>query len=372
MADLRITICGIEFPNPIWTAAGPTGKDAAMLLRAAAGGAGGLVAKTISVTPARVPIPNIASPFAGSLLNAELWSEMDYRPFIEKELAMARTAHLPVIASVGYSPEDLAVLGKALEDAGTADAVEFSIHYVEKDAAHLRQTALSLKQNFNKPVFAKLSPAIQDLSSVLQALDDIVDGYVAINSLGPALDFDIVTLRPSMGSQDGRGWLSGRAILPIGLHFVEAISSLSKKPVIGVGGIRRVEDVVKYIMAGASAVQICSLAILKGQNVYGKLARQLADWMDKHGYATIEDLRGVYQRRTHRPQHVLEQGPQLYPAISYDLCTYCDLCTKSCVHFAIRFQDKLFLLDRSKCVSCGLCASVCPTAAFDMTVQVEV
>ena len=83
MADLKTTIFGIEFPNPVWTAAGPGGADSAMLLRAARGGAGALVAKTISVEGARVPTPNISSPFSGSLLNAELWSEHDYRHFID-------------------------------------------------------------------------------------------------------------------------------------------------------------------------------------------------------------------------------------------------------------------------------------------------
>ena len=63
MADLRTEVCGVEFPNPVWTAAGPGGADGPMLLRAARGGAGALVAKTISVRPAEVPTPNIISPF---------------------------------------------------------------------------------------------------------------------------------------------------------------------------------------------------------------------------------------------------------------------------------------------------------------------
>src|SRR5210317_866349 len=110
MTKLSIEICGIEFPNPIWTAAGPTGANAEMMLLAADGGAGGLVAKTISVVPAKVPIPNIASPFSGSLLNAEKWSELDYRQMIEIEFPRARKAGIPIVASIGYSPDDLTIL----------------------------------------------------------------------------------------------------------------------------------------------------------------------------------------------------------------------------------------------------------------------
>jgi len=366
MTNKKTKICGIEFPNPIWTAAGPTSANAEMLIQAAEGGAGGLVTKTISIQPARVPIPNISSPFAGSLLNAELWSEIDYRDFIEKELPQVKSLGLPVVVSVGYCPNDLKILGKELEKSGLVDAVEFSIHYVGKDIENLQRTASALKDQVSVPVFAKLSPSIDDLKTVVQALDDIVDGYVAINSVGPALDFNIETLQPFLGSEDGRGWLSGRAILPIGLHFVASIYSLSQKPVIGIGGISSVQDIVKYLMAGASAVQICSLVILRGQQVYGELAEKLSQWMDEHGYNDIESLKGVFHRQQARKLYFLNEGIQLHPVIQIEKCNFCDQCVRSCVHQAIRFEDHEFLLDQTRCVSCGLCVSLCPKIALTM------
>jgi dihydroorotate dehydrogenase (NAD+) catalytic subunit len=366
MANIRTKICEIEFPNPIWTAAGPTSANAEMLRQAAVGGAGGLVTKTINIQPARVPIPNISSPFSGSLLNAELWSEIDYRDFIEKELPLVDSLGLPVIVSLGYSPHDLEILGKELDKSGLADAVEFSIHYVGKDLDNLQRTASAIKDQVSVPVFAKLSPSIGDLKTLIEALDDIVDGYVAINSVGPALDFDVETLQPHLGSEDGRGWLSGRAILPVGLHFVASIYALSEKPVIGVGGISSVQDIVKYLMAGASAVQVCSLAILKGQHVYGELAGQLSEWMDEHGYNDIESLKGVFHRQQARKLYFLNEGIQLHPAIQIEKCNFCDRCVRSCVHHAIRFEDHEFLLDQTRCVSCGLCVSLCPKIALTM------
>jgi dihydroorotate dehydrogenase subfamily 1 len=361
MADLKIRICGIEFPNPVWTAAGPGGADAATLLRAARGGAGGLVAKTISVKGAQVPTPNIISPFSGSLLNAELWSEHDYRHFINEELARLREIGVPVIASVGYSAGELAALGKELEAAGVAEAVEFSIHYVGKDPENLKRLAGALKETLTIPVLAKLSPGIGDLEGAIRILDDIVDGFVAINSVGPALDFDIETRRPRLGSKDGRGWLSGAAILPVALHYVEAIASMTCKPVIGVGGIRRVEDVVKHMMAGASAVQVCSLAVLKGQEVYGKLAAELSQWLDAHGFGDVGQIVGLYRRQRPDPAQMRETG---FPEIDYELCNLCLLCERSCIHQAIHFDDKEFHLDETRCVRCGLCCSLCPKNAL--------
>lgn len=366
MADIKTTICNISFPNPIWTAAGPGGANAQKLLEATEGGAGGLVTKTISVKPANVPIPNISSPFPGSLINTELWSELDYKHFIKKELPKIRTSNLPIIASLGYNPEDLRKIGRELQKAKIVDAVEFSIHYIGKDVENLRKTALALKNAIDVPVLVKFSPSIQNLLEVVLTLDEIVDGYVAINSLGPALDFNTHTLQPFMGSDDGRGWLSGKAILPIGLHFVETLSSLTKKPVIGVGGIGRVEDVIKYIMVGASAVQVCSAAVLKGQTVYGELASQLSRWMDNHGYRNLGQLRGAYKKRKKREKYVFAAGPQLYPSFIIENCKFCDLCVKACMHHAVHFENKDFRLDNSKCVSCGLCVSVCPFDALEM------
>ncbi len=364
MANTNTTICGLTFPNPIWTAAGPASADANMLNQAADGGAGALVTKTISVQPAHVPIPNIHSPFSGTLMNAELWSEMDYRKFIYDELPQVKDKSKKIIVSVGYSPEDLIVLGKELKQTKVADAVEFSIHYIEKDAENLKRTAAALKDNLDIPIFAKLSPAIQDLPTVIHALDTLVDGFVAINSVGPALDFDIETGTPYLGSAGGRGWLSGGAILPIGLHFVAQLAELTDKPIIGVGGIQRFEDVIKYMMAGASTVQICSLAILKGQHIYGKIADQLSDWMDAHDYPDIESLKNKYNRSDNKRRFFLKEGAQLYPKLNFQRCNLCLKCEKSCLHQAIKFYQQEFKLNKAHCVSCGLCASLCPRGAL--------
>lgn len=365
MADIKTEICGMKFQNPVFTAAGPMAADYKMLLKARDGGAGGLVVKTISVSPAKVPIPNISNFTPGNLLNAELWSEIDYKKFIYEELTKVRNLNLPVIASVGYSPEDLAILGKELKGKGLVDAVEFSIHYVDKNADNLRRTAAALKDNIDVPVFAKFSPAISDLPLAVKMLDDIVDGYIAINSVGPGLDFNIKTLKPYLGSSDGRGWLSGRAILPIGLHFVASIYSLSKKPVIGVGGVRSAEDIVKYLMAGASAVQVCTLPILKGQDVYGRLAKDLNKWMDENSYPDINSLRGIFHKQKEEKKHILYEGVQVFPTVDYKLCDKCGACVKICVHEALAINEVLEL-NKNLCVRCGICTQVCPKDALQM------
>jgi len=109
MADLRVDICGLAFPNPVLPAAGPPGRDGRALLACAEGGAGGLVAKTISTRPAQVPTPNMAE-IPHGFLNCELWSELPPEQWLEHEYALARTAGLPLIVSLGYTAQDIAEL----------------------------------------------------------------------------------------------------------------------------------------------------------------------------------------------------------------------------------------------------------------------
>ncbi|MDC7125871.1 MAG: hypothetical protein PQJ46_09895, partial [Spirochaetales bacterium] len=122
----------------------------------------------------------------------------------------------------------------------------------------------------------------------------IVDGFVAVNSLGPALDFDPVKCKPSLGSEWGQGWMSGSPLMPIALGVVYRVSQLVTKPIIGVGGISSGIDAVKFLMAGAIAVQVCTAAISGGPNTYGKIAQEISDWLDENNYNNISEIQGKY------------------------------------------------------------------------------
>ncbi len=88
MANLSVEIAGIRFPNPIMPAAGPPVRDGRAILRCAAGGAGGLVSKTISTHAATPPIPNIAE-IPHGMVNTELWSELPPEQWIDHEYTVA-------------------------------------------------------------------------------------------------------------------------------------------------------------------------------------------------------------------------------------------------------------------------------------------
>ena len=363
MADIRVEIEGLKFRNPVLTAAGPTSRDGMTLLNAAAGGVGGLVAKTVSVKAADVPRPNMIALKHGvvgskyGMLNAELWSELPLEKWLETEYAIALSSGLPLIASVGYTPEDVAEVGPKLEKAGV-HAIEFSTHYV---GGH-EEIAKALKESVSIPVFAKLSPKV-DVAKVAKSVEGYVDGIIAINTFGPCLRIDVETGRPMLGSEDGTGWMSGASLKPIAIRCVADIAKAVDLPIMGVGGVMKGEDVIEFSMVGAEAVQVCTAAILEGDQVYGKIAAEVSNWLDEHGYDSIKDVKGMALKHIDRGIKM-----EASPVVDMEKCTLCGLCKKSCVYGAIEVnkQDDFFEINGTKCQSCGMCISVCPFHALAM------
>ena len=204
MADLSTTLLGLTLRNPIMPAAGPPGRDGAALLACAAGGAGALVAKTISTRAAQPPTPNMAEIQHG-MVNTELWSEMPPERWLETEYALARTSGLPLIVSLGYTPDEIAELAPKV--APYADAVELSTHYVGTDPEPMTGAIRAAKAALKVPVLVKLSPHGEDMAGAARAAADAgADGIVAINSFGPVLSIDIETATPRLGRRE-RLWL---------------------------------------------------------------------------------------------------------------------------------------------------------------------
>ena len=366
--DLSVEIAGIRLRNPTMTAPGPTTRDGTTLKKQAGGGVGALVAKTISVTPGVVPRPNISvldkkRVYVG-LLNTETWSDIPYQQWVEKEYKIAKEAGLPVIASVGYSASDLRKLGPLVEKAGV-DGIEFSLHYVGFDYKPIIEIAKALRESVEVPIFPKLSPHIINPIEFSKELEKVgVDGIVTINTYGPCLHIDIETGRPVMGSESGYGWMSGAALKPLAIRYVADVARTVKIPVIGCGGIMKGADAVEHIMAGASAVQICTGSILHGPSIYGKVAKEIEKFMRDHGYDSIEDMRGIALKYLPKESR-LKTDP---PLINEDLCIGCNLCERYCAYDAVKIEETKpekfrVMIDEGKCYSCGLCTTVCPTRA---------
>lgn len=357
MSDLNINILGMKFKNPIFTAAGPGAKDGELCFEAAKLGAGGIVTKTISVNPADVPRPCMAKTNSG-FLNTELWSELPKEQWITKEYKRAKEAGVPMIISMGYTADQIKQIAPLVKP--YADAVELSTHYVGTDVGPIVESMKAAKSTLECPVFMKMSPHT-DIQVIAKALEDAgADGLVMINSLGPCMAIDIESGYPILGSKTGYGWLSGASIRPLAIRNIYDAAQVIKIPIIGVGGITYGRDAAEMLMAGARAVQVCTEAILKGPAVYGKIAKELNEFLDRHGYKNVNDIVGLAHKKSVNRIFRTESIP---PVVNQDKCIKCGQCKVSCVYEAITIEDKL-VINNNKCFGCGLCVTKCPKQAL--------
>lgn len=356
MANLETTLCGVRLKSPFVLASGPLTYDGRAIVAASEAGAGAVVTKTISRVKADNPMPHMARAAQHTLINCEEWSDLEAADWIEREIAVAAAGGAVVIASVGLSPADAAELVGPVAGAG-AHLVEI-VSYTEASIVPMVREA---RRQTQKPILAKVSPNWPTVVKTAAACVEAgADGITATDSFGPVLRIDVATARPLMGGPFGYGWMSGGALKPIVLRIVSEIARAVDVPIVGTGGVVRGEDALEMLMAGASAVGVCSTPILQGLKSFGRLNQDLARQLDRYGYADPASA-----SRVALPNLVdIKHQDRLVFEYTADECNECGLCVELCPYGARQLTGKIMSLDPRRCRYCSLCASVCPTGAL--------
>ncbi|MCS7385917.1 MAG: dihydroorotate dehydrogenase [archaeon GB-1867-005] len=301
-ADLTVKIASLKLRNPLILASGVLGNTGAILRRVAEAGAGAVTTKSIGLKPRKgYANPTIVEVDCG-FINAMGLPNPGVDEFIE-ELKIAKEGGVPVIASVfGSSPKEYAEVAHKLEDAG-ADAIELNlscphagglIHF-SQNPKKAYEVVKEVKSTVRIPVFAKLTAEVPSIAEVGLAVEKAgADGVTAINTLR-AMVIDIELGLPVLAN--AFGGLSGRAIKPIAVRCVYELYEKLSIPIIGVGGVLTSEDVIEFLMAGASAVQVGSAIAIKDLSIFKELTEGLKSFMMRKGYERISEIAGLAHRR---------------------------------------------------------------------------
>lgn len=264
MVDLSVDIGGLHLKNPVMSASGTFGYGREFETLVDLNRLGAIVAKGISLTPAKGnPPPRIVETPCG-MLNAIGLENVGLDVFIEEKLPFLQTLSVPVIANIyGQTAEAYAQLAQRLDGQNAVAAIEVNISCPNVksggvafgvDPAAAYGVIRAVRNKTKKPVIAKLSPNVTDITEIARRVEAAgADAISLINTLtGMAIDAN--TRKPVLANITGG--LSGPAIKPVALRMVWQTAQAVKLPLIGIGGIMTAADALEFMIAGASAVQI--------------------------------------------------------------------------------------------------------------------
>ena len=265
MADLSVSLGRLHLPNPILVASGTFGYAREMEGVTDLARLGGIVPKTVTMAPRAGNPPPRTVETASGMLNAIGLDNDGLDHFLDHHLPYLKTVGCPVVLNIAAKAEDEfpAMAAKARGLAGIS-ALELNlscpnvaggIDFATNPEACRRVVRATRDACPDLPILAKLTPLVTDLVAVARAAAEGGADAVSLTNTFPGIVLDWRRKRPFLGN--GAGGLSGPAIKPLSLRCVWNVArALPGLPIVGIGGIATIDDVMDYLTAGASAVQM--------------------------------------------------------------------------------------------------------------------
>ncbi|MBB2478732.1 dihydroorotate dehydrogenase [Bacillus sp. APMAM] len=264
MNPLQIELPGLSLKNPIMPASGcfGFGREYSQFYDLSMLGAIMIKATTYESRFGNAT-PRVAETPAG-MLNAIGLQNPGLQGVLTNELPWLEQFDVPIIANVaGSQVEDYVEVAKEISKATNVKALELNISCPNVKTGGIafgtipevaRDLTKKVKDVSEVPVYVKLSPNVTNIVEMAKAVEDAgADGLTMINTL-LGMRIDIRTGRPILANRTGG--LSGPAIKPVAIRMIYEVSQQVNIPIIGMGGIQHVDDIIEYFYAGASAVAI--------------------------------------------------------------------------------------------------------------------
>ena len=297
--DISVKLPGLNLKNPIIPASGcfGFGREYAELYDLSI--LGGIAIKSATLEKRfGNPLPRVAETPMG-MLNAIGLANPGVDVIKEKELPWLAQFDTEIMANIaGSKEEDYVEVIRRLNDSPVVKAYELNISCPNvkhggiglgtdpKLAAHVTRIC---KEAAEKPVYVKLSPNVTNIVEIAKAVEEAgADGIVMINTM-MGMRLDLRTGKPVLANVTGG--LSGPAIKPVAIRMVYQVAQAVNIPIIGVGGITCAEDVLEFLLAGASAVEV-GMQNLVDPYCCVKIIEELPKVLEKYGYNSVKDAVG--------------------------------------------------------------------------------
>lgn len=293
-----VTMCGIEFKNPVTTASGTFGSGMEYSDFVDLSKLGAVTTKGVANIPwSGNPTPRIAETYGG-MINAIGLQNPGIDKFLKRDVPYLREHDAKIIVNVcGKSTEDYVETVERLSDADV-DMLEINISCPNvkeggiafgQDPKAVESITNEVKKHSKKPIIMKLSPNVTDITVMAKAAE--CGGADALSLINTITGMKIDINRRTFAVANKTGGLSGPAIHPVAVRMVYQAANAVNLPIIGMGGIATYEDALEFIMAGATMVAV-GTANFNNPAVTTDIIAGIEAYMKKYGIEDINELIG--------------------------------------------------------------------------------
>jgi dihydroorotate dehydrogenase (NAD+) catalytic subunit len=290
---------GLRLRHPLIVAAGGAGYGAELLEAVGAQVPGAVITRSVTREARRGhPAPRLRS-LPGGLLSSVGLPNPGLEAVLRRQAPRWAGFDVPVIVSIcGEDVDDIGELARTLEIQPDAAGLELNLACPDRgragepiglDVEASEVATVAARAATDLPLIVKLTAAAPDMRAIARAVAAAGADAISTTSALPAIALDDQASGPALGT--AYGGLSGPAIKPIGLRAVWEVVQVVRVPVIGIGGVHSLRDVVDYLAAGATAVGLAT-AVLADPFRPGRLARELEAWGAEHGLERVDQLVG--------------------------------------------------------------------------------
>lgn len=301
MADLSVSLNRLTLKNPILVASGTFGYAKEMTAFVDFAQLGGIIPKTVTPQPRPGNPPPRTVETASGMLNSIGLDNDGFDQFVVEKLPYLTSLGTSIVVNIAAKAnDDFRRMASRLNEVSGVAAIELNISCPNvsggvdfgTDPTLAAEVVAAVRESCSIPVIAKLTPNVTSVVPIAKAVADAGADAVSLINTFQGMAVDWKRRRPVLGNV--LGGLSGPAIKPLALRIVWQVSQQVKIPIIGIGGIQSIDDVMEFLLVGATAVQI-GTANFYNPGLANQIIRELPDALATLKADSVKDVVGTLQ-----------------------------------------------------------------------------
>jgi len=300
-AALGVTLNRLTLKNPILVASGTFGYAKEMTAFVDFAQLGGIIPKTVTPQPRPGNPPPRTVETASGMLNSIGLDNDGFDQFVTEKLPYLTNLGTSIIVNIAAKTnDDFRRMAARLDDCSGVAAIELNISCPNvsggvdfgTDPDLAAEVVAAVRSSCHIPVIAKLTPNVTSVVPIARAVADAGADAVSLINTFQGMAIDWKRRRPVLGNV--LGGLSGPAIKPLALRIVWQVAQQVRIPIIGIGGIQSIDDVMEFLLAGATAIQ-AGTANFYNPGLANQLVNQLPDALSALGAGSVTEVVGTLQ-----------------------------------------------------------------------------